>query len=38
MVGWGGMDWNDVAEDRNQKRGLVNMIMNHWVQSNVGSS
>jgi hypothetical protein len=31
------MDWNDVAEVRDQKRGLVNMIMNIWVQSNFGS-
>jgi hypothetical protein len=27
-IGWGGMDWIDPAEDRDQWRGLVNMVMN----------
>jgi hypothetical protein len=27
-VGWGGMDWIDLAEDRNQWRALVDMVMN----------
>jgi hypothetical protein len=30
-IGWGGMDWIDLAEDRVQWRGLVNMIMSFWV-------
>jgi hypothetical protein len=25
---WGGMDWIDLAEDRDQWRALVNMVMN----------
>jgi hypothetical protein len=27
-IGWDGMDWIDLAEDRNQWRALVNMVMN----------
>jgi hypothetical protein len=27
-IGWGGMDWIDVAEDWHQWWALVNMIMN----------
>jgi hypothetical protein len=25
---WGGMDWIDLAQDRDQWRGLVNTVMN----------
>jgi hypothetical protein len=31
-MGWGGMDWIDLAEDRDQWRALVNTIMNLRVQ------
>jgi hypothetical protein len=27
-IGWGGMDWIDLAEDRDLWRALVNMVMN----------
>jgi hypothetical protein len=27
-IGWDGMDWIDMAEDRNQLRALVNTVMN----------
>jgi hypothetical protein len=27
-IGWGGMDWIDLAEDRDQGRALVNTVMN----------
>jgi hypothetical protein len=27
-IGWDGMDWIDVAQDRDQWRALVNMVMN----------
>jgi hypothetical protein len=27
-VGWGGTDWIDLAQDRDQWRALVNMLMN----------
>jgi hypothetical protein len=27
-TGWGGMDWIDLAQDRDQWRALVNTIMN----------
>jgi hypothetical protein len=30
-TGWDGMDWIDLAENRNQWRALVNVVMNLWV-------
>jgi hypothetical protein len=30
-IGWGGMDWIDLSQDRDQWRALVNMVMNLWV-------
>jgi hypothetical protein len=27
-IGWGGMDWIDLAQDRNQWRALLNKVMN----------
>jgi hypothetical protein len=30
-IGWGGMDWMDLAHDRDQWRALVNMVMNLQV-------
>jgi hypothetical protein len=27
-VGWGDVDWIKMAQDRNQRRALVNMVMN----------
>jgi hypothetical protein len=30
-IGWGGMDWIDLAQDRDQRRALMNRVMNHWV-------
>jgi hypothetical protein len=27
-IGWGGMDWIDLAEGRDQWRALANMVMN----------
>jgi hypothetical protein len=35
-IGWGGMDWIDLAEDRDQWRGLVNTVMNLRVLHNFG--
>jgi hypothetical protein len=28
---WNGMDWIDLAQDRDQWSDLVNMVMNPWV-------
>jgi hypothetical protein len=30
-VGCGGMDWIDLAQDRNRWRALVNAVMDLWV-------
>ena len=30
-VGCGGMEWIDLAQDRNWWRALVNVVMNLWV-------
>jgi murein endopeptidase len=30
-IGWGGVDWIDMAQDRGQWRVLVNMEMDLWV-------
>jgi hypothetical protein len=30
-IGWDGMDWFDLAQDRNQWRALVNTVMNLLV-------
>jgi hypothetical protein len=30
-IGWGGMDWINLAQDRNQWRALVNTVMNPRV-------
>jgi hypothetical protein len=30
-IGWGGIDWIDLAQDRDQWRALVNTVMNLLV-------
>jgi hypothetical protein len=30
-IRWGGMDWTDLAQDKDQWRGLVNTVMNLQV-------
>jgi hypothetical protein len=30
-VGWGGMDWSDLAQDMNQGRAPVNKVINFRV-------
>jgi hypothetical protein len=34
--GWGGMNWINVIQDRDQWRALVNIVMNLWVAQNSG--
>jgi hypothetical protein len=31
-IGWGSMDWIDLAEDRDQWRAVVNMVLNLRVR------
>jgi hypothetical protein len=33
-IGWGGMDWIDLAQDRNHWRALVNKVMSHKMLGN----
>jgi hypothetical protein len=35
-IGWGGMDWIDLAQNRDQWRALVNTVMSLRVAQNVG--
>jgi hypothetical protein len=35
QIGWGGMDWIDLAQDRDRWTALVNIVMNLCVQENV---
>jgi hypothetical protein len=37
-VGWRGLDWIHVAEDMDQWKGLVNIVMIPRVPPNVGKS
>jgi hypothetical protein len=30
-IGWDGVDWIDVAQDRDQSRALANTAINLWV-------
>jgi hypothetical protein len=30
-IGWGVMDWTDLVQDRNQRRALVNTVLNFQV-------
>jgi hypothetical protein len=35
-IGWDGVDWMDVAQDRDQWRALVNTVLNLRVPQNAG--
>jgi hypothetical protein len=35
-IGWGGMDWIDLSQDRNQWRFLVDTVMNLGVPQHFG--
>jgi hypothetical protein len=36
-IGWEGLGWIDVAQDRDQWRALVNTVMNPRIPSNAGN-
>jgi hypothetical protein len=35
-IGWGGMEWIDLAQDRDRWRALMKMVVNIKVPKNVG--
>jgi hypothetical protein len=37
-IGWGGMGWIDLAQDKDQQRALVNTVMNLGFYKMRGSS
>jgi hypothetical protein len=34
VIGWGGVDWIGLAQDRDKWRALVNAVMNHKMLGN----
>ena len=36
-VGCGGIEWIELAQDRDRCQALVNAVMNLWVPQNVGN-
>jgi hypothetical protein len=35
-IGWGGIDWTDLSQDRDKWRALVNTTINLWFPQNSG--
>jgi hypothetical protein len=35
-IGWGGVDWVGIAQDKDNWRALVNAVMNLWFPCNAG--
>ena len=36
-VGYGDVDWIELAQDRDRWQTLVTVVMNHWVPQNAGN-
>jgi hypothetical protein len=36
ILGWNDMDWIDLAQNRDQRRALLNMVMNFQVPKTAG--
>jgi hypothetical protein len=36
LIGWGGTDWINLDQDKDQWRAPLDMLMNHWVLLNAG--
>jgi hypothetical protein len=30
-IGWDGVDWTGLAQDKNRWRAVVNLVLNRWV-------
>jgi hypothetical protein len=37
-IGWSGMDWTDLAQDRDQWRSLLNTVITFWFLKMLGIS
>jgi len=37
-VGWWGMNWIELSQDRDRVQALINTVMNTWVPQNAGIS
>jgi hypothetical protein len=36
-IGWGTINWIDLAQDRDRSRAIMSMVMNLWVPQNVAN-
>jgi hypothetical protein len=36
-IGWEGVDWIHVAQDRDQSQAVLSMVLNNWVPQKAGN-